>query len=84
MLNELRLLERGLDTTARHPDLSQLVKGDLIRIRLDVDGAIDELEVLSGKTRPDIWTLRDGKHNGFPGLKTARSVGTRRRCEGEA
>jgi len=78
MLNELHLLERGLaehgmKAVARHPDLSQLLKGDAIRVRLDANGAIDSLELLPGKTRPEIWTLRDGKHNGFPGLKTARS-----------
>lgn len=79
MLNELQLLERGLaehgvDTVARHPDLSQLLKGDVIRVRLDGGGTIDELEILPGKTRRDVWTLRDGKHNGFPGLKTARGL----------
>lgn len=79
MLNELQLLERGLaehgvDAVARHPDLSQLLKSDVIRVRLDGGGTIDELEILPGKTRRDVWTLRDGKHNGFPGLKTARGL----------
>jgi hypothetical protein len=79
MLNELHALERGLaehgvDAIARHPDLSQLLKGDIIRVRLDACGVIDELEILSGKTRRDVWTLRDGKHNGFPGLKTAHGL----------
>jgi hypothetical protein len=79
MLNELHLLARGLaehgvEAAAHHPDLSQLLKGDVIRVRLDGGGTIDELELLPGKTRKDIWTLRDGKHNGFPGLKTARGL----------
>lgn len=79
MLNELRLLEQGLaehgiETVARHPDMSQLLKGNVIRIRLGDDGTIDELEMLPGKTRPEVWTLRDGKQNGFPGLKTARGL----------
>jgi hypothetical protein len=79
MLNELHLLERGLaehglGTVAHHPDLSQLLKGDVIRVRLDGGGIIDELELLPKKTRKDVWTLRDGKHNGFPGLKTARGL----------
>jgi hypothetical protein len=79
MLNELRLLQRGLaehgvEAIARHPDLSQLLKGDIVQVRLNGDGAIDTLELLPGKTRQDVWTLRDGKHNGFPGLKTARGL----------
>lgn len=79
MLNELHLLERGLAdhglvAVARHPDISQLLKGDVIRVRLDASGALETLELLPGKSRPDIWTLRDGKHNGFPGLKTARGL----------
>lgn len=79
MLNELHLLERGLadhgvDVAARHPDLSQLLKGDVVQVRLAGDGAIDELVLLPAKTRSDVWTLRDGKHNGFPGLKTARGL----------
>jgi hypothetical protein len=79
MLNELHLLERGLaehgvEAVAYHPDLSQLLKGDVIRVRLDGAAMIDELELLPGKTRKNIWTLRDGKHNGFPGLKTARGL----------
>jgi hypothetical protein len=79
MLNELRLLERGLaehgvTAVARHPDLSQLVKGNVIQVRLGGDGMIDALEMLSGKTRADVWTLRDGKQNGFPGIKTMRGL----------
>jgi len=79
MLNELHALERGfaehgMDAVARHPDLSQLLKGDVIRVRLDANGVINDLELLPGKTRSDIWTLRDGKHNGFPGLKTAHAL----------
>ena len=75
MLNELLSLERGLtaggfQAVSRHPDLSRLLKGDVVRIRLNGDGAIDELEFLEGQTRPEIWTLRKGKHHGFPGLKT--------------
>ena len=79
MLNELRSLERGLAAygiaaVARHPDLSSLSKGDLIRVRLGETGAIAEVELLQGRDRPEIWTLRDGKHNGFPGVKISRGL----------
>jgi hypothetical protein len=43
-------------------------------VRLESSGTIDELELLPSKIRNDVWTLRDGKHNGFPGLKTARGL----------
>ena len=79
MLNELHALERGLtqaglETVAKHPDVSQLLKGDVVGVRLAGSGEISELELLPGKTRREIWTLRDGKHNGFPGLKTAHGL----------
>ena len=75
MLNELHAIERGLaahgvTTVPRHPDIKETGKGDVIRVRLDPTGAIAELELLSGKDRPALWTLRDGQQNGFPGLKT--------------
>lgn len=79
MLNELAELESGwtalgMGVAGRHPDLAQLRKGNVIRGRLNATGLIDELELLDGKTRSDIWTLRDGKHNGFPGMNTARGL----------
>lgn len=79
MLNELIELERGMAAygfapVPRHPDLSQLAKGSVMQVRLAADGAIARLERLDGATRQEIWTLRDGKHNGFPGLRTARGL----------
>lgn len=79
MLNEFLALERGMAaygfaTVPRHPDLSQLLKGDVIRVRLEAGGGLAEIERLDGKSRPEIWTLRDGKQNSFPGLKTARGL----------
>jgi hypothetical protein len=75
MLNELIALERGMSEhgfapVARHPDLSQLGKGPVVQVRLAVDGSIAKLDLLDGPDRGEIWTLRDGKQNGFPGLKT--------------
>lgn len=79
MLNELIALERGLAATgfaavARHPDLSQLLKGDVVQVRLTADGAIAKVDLLEAETRNEVWTLRNGKHNGFPGLKTGRGL----------
>lgn len=79
MLNELIALERGLAehgfaAVARHPDLSQLLKGDVLQVRLAADGRIARIDLLEGETRHEVWTLRDGKHNGFPGLKTGRGL----------
>jgi hypothetical protein len=79
MLNELIELERGMAAygfaaVPRHPDLSQLAKGNVVRVRLASNGAIAELERLHRATPQEIWTLRDGKHNGFPGLRTARGL----------
>jgi hypothetical protein len=76
MLNELLALEHGMRaygfaSVPRHPDISRLLKGDVVRVRLGGCGGIAEVELLAGETRPEIWTLRDGNHNGFPGLKTA-------------
>lgn len=79
MLNELLTLERGMaaggyGTTALHPDLSRLQNGDVVRVRLSADGEIAEIELLDGRTRSEIWTLRDGKQNGFPGMKTSAGL----------
>ncbi len=75
MLNELLALQRGLadagvSAGARHPDLKELGKVDVIRVRLTEAGAIGRIELVLPGDGGALWTLRDGQQNGFPGLKT--------------
>jgi hypothetical protein len=74
MLNELFALERGLAAAGatvqqRHPDIKDLAKGSVIRVRLAKDGQVAGIELVPDGGRGALWTLRDGQHNGFPGLK---------------
>jgi len=73
MLNDLALIERGLAAhgvplTDRHPDVKEMAKGQMLRVRMAADGTIDDIERIGGNGT--VWTLRDGQQNGFPGLKT--------------
>lgn len=75
MLNDLSLIERGLTAQGvpladRHPDITEMAKGLTLRVRLAADGSIDEVERTGETGNGAVWTLRDGKHNGFPGLTT--------------
>lgn len=75
MLNDILLIERGLrahgiSSTAKHPDVKDMAKGPAIVVRLGADGRISGIEQLAEAGRGAVWTLRDGQHNGFPGLRT--------------
>jgi hypothetical protein len=74
MLNELFALERGLAAAGatvggRHPDIKDMAKSGVIRVRLREDGTLATIEPVAKGERGALWTLRDGQHNGFPGLK---------------
>ena len=46
-----------------------MAKGLALRVRLGVGGRIAEVEIIADAGRGVQWTLRDGQHNGFPGLR---------------
>lgn len=76
MLNDLLTIERGLtaagiDFGAAHPDVKDMAKGRALRVRLGAGGRVSSVEIVPEAGRGALWTLRDGQHNGFPGLKTA-------------
>jgi hypothetical protein len=71
MLNELFAIERGLaaaglEVVSPHPDLKDVGKGDVLRVRLAADGTIHSLEPILLSPGIGLWTLRDGQHNSFP------------------
>lgn len=79
MLNDLFTIERGLtahgiDLVACHPDIKDIAKGRALLVRLRADGSIASVEIVQEAGRGALWTLRDGQHNGFPGLKTAAGL----------
>ncbi len=74
MLNEILAIEQGLAAAgkvveSRHEDIKDLAKSEVIRIRLNSQGILNRIELLPKGARGALWTLRDGQHNGFPGLK---------------
>lgn len=71
---ELRMAAHGIGLVGRHPDIKDMAKGRALRARLAVDGHIVAVEIIEEAGRGALWTLRDGQHNGFPGLKTAASL----------
>jgi hypothetical protein len=79
MLNDLFSVERGMAAhgiglVGRHPDIKDMAKGGALRVRLAADGDIVVVEIVEEGGRGALWTLRDGQHNGFPGLKTAAGL----------
>lgn len=79
MLNDLLAIERGLtasgiDLGGRHPDVKDVGKGLALRVRLAEGGRVSSVEVIPEARNGAVWTLRDGQHNGFPGLKTAAGL----------
>lgn len=79
MLNDLAIVERalsggGLTLVGRHADVKDMAKGEALRVRLAADGRIVDLEIVAQAGAGATWTLRDGQHNGFPGLKTKKGL----------
>ena len=79
MLNDLLAIERrmaalGISVADRHPDIKDMAKGWALRVRLKASGQIAGVELVTEAGRGMVWTLRDGQHNGFPGLKTAAGL----------
>lgn len=79
MLNDLFAIERGLtahgiELADRHPDIKDMARGLAFRVRLHADGRISSVEIVPDTGRGTLWTLRDGQHNGFPGLKTGSGL----------
>ena len=79
MLNDLLAIERrlaahGIVVAGRHPDVKDMAKGPAFRVRLAVDGSIHKVDLDPDAGHGSLWTLRDGQHNGFPGLKTAAGL----------
>ena len=75
MLNDIYSIERsfaahGVAVGAVHPDVKDMAKGQAFRLRLDAASALVGVELIDDAGRGAVWTLRDGQHNGFPGLKT--------------
>ena len=74
ILNELLEIERGLtaagiQVATPHPDLKEVGKGNVLRVRLTAEGAIQNVEAVAPELRARLWTLRDGQHNSFPYVK---------------
>src|SRR5580704_1080496 len=79
MLNDLLAIERGMaafgvDFVRRHSDIKDMAKGWAFRVRLAPDGRIVVVEFITEAGRCSLWTLRDGQHNGFPGLKIGQGL----------
>src|SRR5690242_12553356 len=79
MLNDLLAIERGLtasgiDLVGRHPDVNDVAKGSALRVCLAEGGRVSSVELIAEAGNGAVWTLRDGQHNGFPGLKTAAGL----------
>ena len=79
MLNDIYSIERsfsahGVPVGAVHPDVKDMAKGSAFRLRLDSSAALVGVELIDDAGRGAVWTLRDGQHNGFPGLKTKAAL----------
>ncbi len=86
MLNDLLSIERaltafGVALSSRHSDIKDMGKGGALRVRLGADGHIVSVEIVQESGSGAIWTLRDGQHNGFPGLKTGFPIKTAGKTE---
>ncbi len=61
------LTSAGIKLEGVHPDVQPVSKNKKpLLVRLEPDGALDKIELLSGGFAGPLWTFRDGKHNSFP------------------
>jgi hypothetical protein len=79
MLNELLAIEHGLvaagiQVAAPHPDVKEVGKADVLRVRLATDSGIQAVESIPPEARLQLWTLRDGQQNSFPYVKITRPI----------
>ena len=75
MLNDFFSVARDLEShrislERSHPDVKDMAKGPALRVRLNAVAAVVGIEIVPDAGRGMVWTLRDGQHNGFPGLKS--------------
>ncbi len=68
------MVSHSADVAARHPDIKDMAKGTAFRIRLSKVDTVAAVELIVDAGRGTVWTLRDGQHNGFPGLKTTTGL----------
>ncbi|HXF52814.1 MAG TPA: hypothetical protein VNK52_01705 [Hyphomicrobiaceae bacterium] len=72
MLNELESMRRGLTAAGitletEHPDVQPVTKNKRpLLLRLNADGSLAGVELLSAGLAGHLWTFREGKHNSFP------------------
>jgi len=72
LLNELESVRRGLmgagiTLETRHPDVQPVSKNKRpLLLRLNADGSLAGVELLSTRLAGHLWTFREGKKNSFP------------------
>ncbi|HLO75155.1 MAG TPA: hypothetical protein VK196_01705 [Magnetospirillum sp.] len=64
-------MARGLEAAGfaivpRHPDVQTPGKRDSVRVRLDADGNVVNVDVMSAEVVSASWTFANGNHNRFP------------------
>jgi len=72
LLNELESVRRGLTAAGitlktEHPDVQPVSKNKRpLLLRLNADGSLAGVELLSASLAGHLWTFREGKKNSFP------------------
>ena len=75
MLNELALIRNGLQTVNEqtlkvvHKNISEPGKTNIMRVILNEEGKIIELDLLDGERNTNYWSHGDGNKNKFPDIK---------------
>ncbi len=75
MLNELTLLRNGIlaannqSLPTTHQSLGEPGKKDIMRVILNEEGNITELELLEGERNKNYWSHGNGNKNKFPDIK---------------
>ena len=80
MLNELQQARRGLaaagiSLVVRHPDVGQPQKTLTLKVRLDRDGGVADVEMMTPEIAKASWAIGDGNHNKFPRVAIRTSIG---------
>lgn len=77
MLNELLLIDRGLQTadiqfSLTHKDVKEASRVPTLWVLLDSQGLVSSARLVPPDVTP--WTLRDGQHNSFPFVRLDSAI----------
>lgn len=74
MINELKKIIDGLEVESVHPDLATPGGREALRVILNEDGSVENLEYIDQNKLGDIWVLKTSNQDYFPVIKLKKPL----------